>query len=228
MTKALIIGAGEGISAAFARRVAAAGGQVALAARRPDKLANLVGEIGASAFACDASQPAEIEQLFATVDQQLGGLDLLLYNPSYRFAGPIAELDPAKVALALQVTAFGAFLAGQQAARRMLSQGHGTILFTGASASIKGYPNSAPFAMGKFALRGLAQSMARELAPKNIHVAHFVIDGAVRNPGRSERADQPDSMLDPEAIATSYWQVAQQPRSAWSWELELRPWTERF
>jgi len=110
----------------------------------------------------------------------------------------------------------------------MVPQGRGAILFTGASASVKGYPQSAPFAMGKFALRGLAQSMARELAPLGIHVAHFIIDGAIRNPGRSEPADNPDSMLDPDAIAASYLHVLNQPRSAWTWELELRPWVEKF
>jgi NAD(P)-dependent dehydrogenase (short-subunit alcohol dehydrogenase family) len=126
------------------------------------------------------------------------------------------------------VSAYAGFLVGQQAARHMLPRGSGVILFTGASASVKGYPLSAPFAMGKFALRGLAQSMARELAPKGIHVAHFVIDGGIRNPGRTEPPDKPDSMLDPDAIADTYWHVAQQPRSAWTWEVELRPWLETF
>ena len=110
----------------------------------------------------------------------------------------------------------------------MLVAGHGAILFTGASASVKGYAQSAPFAMGKFALRGLAQSMARELAPKGIHVAHFVIDGAVRSAARAEPAAAPDSQLDPDAIAQTYLQVLQQPRNAWTWEVELRPWLERF
>ena len=135
---------------------------------------------------------------------------------------------PADVANSIAVSAFGGFLVAQQAVKRMLPNKHGAILFTGASASVKGYPQSAPFAMGKFALRGLAQSMARELAPQGIHVAHFVIDGGIRNPGRSEPPDKPDSMLDPDAIAASYWHVVQQPRSAWTWEVELRPWVERF
>ena len=132
------------------------------------------------------------------------------------------------MARAIAVSAFGGFLVGQQAARHMLPRGSGAILFTGASASVKGYPQSAAFAMGKFALRGLAQSMARELAPQGIHVAHFVIDGGIRSAARTDPADKPDSMLDPDAIAASYWHVAQQPRSAWTWEVELRPWVERF
>ena len=152
---------------------------------------------------------------------------MVVYNPSYRISGPFVELAPADVAKALAVTAYGGFLVGQQAARRMLKLGDGAILFTGASASVKGYPQSAPFAMGKFALRGLVQSMARELAPKNIHVAHFVIDGAIKIPGR-KAPDAPDSLLDPEAIAQTYLHILRQPRSAWTWEVELRPWVEKF
>jgi NAD(P)-dependent dehydrogenase (short-subunit alcohol dehydrogenase family) len=154
--------------------------------------------------------------------------DVVVYNASARARGPIAELDPEAVARAIAVSAYAGFLVGQQAARHMLPRGNGAILFTGASASVKGYPLSAAFAMGKFALRGLAQSMARELSPQGIHVAHFVIDGGIRNPGRIEPPDQPDSMLDPDAIAASYWHIVQQPRSAWTWEVELRPWVERF
>jgi NAD(P)-dependent dehydrogenase (short-subunit alcohol dehydrogenase family) len=154
--------------------------------------------------------------------------DVVVYNASARARGPVAELDPEAVARAIAVSAYAGFLVGQQAARHMLPRGSGAILFTGASASVKGYALSAPFAMGKFALRGLAQSMARELSPQGIHVAHFVIDGGIRNPGRTEPPDQPDSMLDPDAIAASYWHIVQQPRSAWTWEVELRPWVERF
>jgi NAD(P)-dependent dehydrogenase (short-subunit alcohol dehydrogenase family) len=140
----------------------------------------------------------------------------------------LVDLVPADVERSLTVSAFAGFLVAQQAARRMLPKRHGAILLTGASASVKGYPQSAPFAMGKFALRGLAQSMARELAPQGIHVAHFVIDGGIRNAGRNEPADKPDSMLDPDAIAATYLHVLRQPRSAWTWEVELRPWVETF
>jgi len=225
---ALIVGAGEGISASFARLVAAHGIKVALAARRPEKVAALAGELGASTHACDVVDAGQVARLFDELDRQVGALDVVLYNPSYRTRGPLIELDPAEVEKSLMVSAFGGFLVAQQAARRMLQQGRGAILFTGASASVKGYKHSAPFAMGKFALRGLAQSLARELAPQNIHVAHFVIDGGVRSAQRQEPADRPDSMLDPDAIAQAYWNTLQQPRSAWSWEIELRPWLENF
>jgi NAD(P)-dependent dehydrogenase (short-subunit alcohol dehydrogenase family) len=225
---ALIVGAGDGISASFARALARDGFKVGLAARRLDKLAPLRDEIDGLVFGCDASQVSAVERLFAEVDAQLGALDVVHYNPSYRTRGPLVELDPAEVEKSLRVSAFGAFLVAQQAARRMLGQGGGAILFTGASASVKGYPQSASFAMGKFALRGLAQSMARELAPKNIHVAHFVIDGGVRSARRQEPEDRPDSFLDPDAIAKTYLAILKQPRSAWTWEVELRPWVETF
>ena len=185
-------------------------------------------ETAAATFACEAAEPEEVGGLFDAVIATQGVPDVVVYNASARARGPVAELDPEAVARAIAVSAYAGFLVGQQAARHMLPRGSGAILFTGASASVKGYPLSAPFAMGKFALRGLAQSMARELAPQGIHVAHFVIDGGIRNPGRTEPPDKPDSMLDPDAIAASYWHVVQQPRSAWTWEVELRPWVERF
>jgi len=232
MTKtALIVGTGSGISAAFARALAADGYRVALAARKLEKLAGLAGEIGAVTISADATQADSVAQLFAEVDRQLGPLDVVLYNASYRARGPFLDLVPQEVARSIEVSAFGAFLVAQQAARRMVARGQGVILFTGASASVKGYAQSAPFAMGKFALRGLAQAMARELGPKGIHVAHFVIDGGVRSPerGRVEGAgDTPDSLLAPAAIAETYMAVLKQPRSAWSLEVELRPWVERF
>jgi NAD(P)-dependent dehydrogenase (short-subunit alcohol dehydrogenase family) len=188
---ALIVGAGDGISASFARLLAANGVAVALAARRPEKLAALCDEIHARAFACDAAEASAVERLFGEIDQTVGALDIVLYNASYRTRGPLIDVGPGEVERTLMISAYGGFLVAQQAARRMLDQGGGAILFTGASASVKGYPHSAPFAMGKFALRGLAQSMARELAPKNIHVAHFVIDGGVRSARRPETADRP-------------------------------------
>ncbi len=230
--RALVIGAGSGLSASLARRFAREGMSVALAARDPSDLADLCAETGATAHVCDAADRAQIAALFAELDASAEGApDVVVYNPSARVRGPLVELDPAEVERAVAVTALGAFHAAQAAVRRMLPEGHGAVLFTGASAGVKGYPLSAPFAMGKFALRGLAQSMARELHPKGIHVAHVVIDGGIRNParpGRAEPADAPDSMLDPDAIAETYWHLLRQPRSAWAWEIELRPWVERF
>src|SRR5271166_2165510 len=225
---ALIVGAGRGLSASLARLLAAEGLRVALAARDAEKLAPLCASTGAKAFACDAVEPVQVARLFTEVEAAVGAPDVVVYNASGRARGPVAELVPAEVERAIMVSAFGGFLVAREAAARMLPKGHGAILFTGASASVKGYPLSAPFAMGKFALRGLAQSMARELGPQGIHVGHFVIDGAIRNPGRTEPADRPDSMLDPDAIAASYLHLLQQQRSAWAWEVELRPWVERF
>jgi len=225
---ALIVGAGEGLSASLARLFARNGIKVALAARKIEKLGALCTQTGARAFACDATNAEEVERLFGLIEREIASPDIVVYNASARARGPFVDLEPAEVAHAMAVSAFGGFLVAQQAAKRMLPNKRGAILFTGASASVKGYPQSAPFAMGKFALRGLAQSMARELAPQGIHVAHFVIDGGIRSAARTEPDDRPDSFLDPEAIAESYWNVLQQPRSAWTWELELRPWVEKF
>jgi NAD(P)-dependent dehydrogenase (short-subunit alcohol dehydrogenase family) len=226
--RALVVGAGAGLSAALARAFAAAGMKVALAARTTAKLAPLTRDVAAEIVACDASRPEDVVKLFATVAERMGDPDVVVYNASYRARGPFVELDPLEVERSLAVSAYGGFLVGQQAARRMLPPGRGAIFFTGASASVKGYAESAPFAMGKFALRGLAQSMARELSPRGIHVAHFVIDGGIRSVQRPDPADRPDSTLDPDAIASTYLHVLQQPRSAWTWEVELRPWVERF
>jgi NAD(P)-dependent dehydrogenase (short-subunit alcohol dehydrogenase family) len=225
---ALIIGAGPGISASLARGLAAAGLRVGLAARNVEKLAPLATEIRAQTFAVDATDPAAVARLFEEADTRLGEPDVVVYNASARAHGPIAELDPEAVRKAVEVSAFGGFLVVQQAARRMIPHGSGAILLTGASASVKGYPFSAAFAMGKFALRGLAQSTARELGPKGIHVAHFVIDGGVRSARRPDPADRPDSTLNPDGIAQTYLDVLRQPRSAWSLEVELRPWVETF
>ncbi|MGC9270005.1 SDR family NAD(P)-dependent oxidoreductase [Acidiphilium sp.] len=226
--RVLIVGAGSGLSASLARICAEGGMTVALAARTIEKLAPLCAELGAYAFPCDAGDAGSVAGLFAAVDAAIGPPDVVIYNASGRLRGPIESLDPAAVARVLDVTAFGGFLVARQAAQRMVPRRHGVILFTGASASIKGYPNSAPFAMGKFALRGLAQSMARELAPQGIHVAHVVIDGGIASPTRPVAADSPDGLLDPGAIAQSYWHLMHQHRSAWTWEIELRPWVEKF
>ena len=225
---ALIVGAGAGLSASLARALAHEGLAVSLAARSTDDLASLTQETGARAFACDASNHADVERLFGALDAGPGAPDVVVYNASFRTRGPLIELIPDEVERSLAVTAFGAFLVAQQATRRMLPKKTGAILLTGASAGVKGYPLSAPFAMGKFALRGLAQSMARELHPQGIHVAHIVVDGGIRSARRPVSPDKPDSLLDPDAIADTYLHLIRQPRSAWSWEMEVRPWVEHF
>ncbi|MFL5258060.1 MAG: SDR family NAD(P)-dependent oxidoreductase [Rhodopila sp.] len=225
---ALIVGVGPGLSASLARLFAKHGLQVALAARNPDKLAKLAEETAGATFACEATEPEEVAALFDVVIATQGVPDIVVYNASARAHGPVTEIDPSQVARAISVSAYGGFLVAQQAARHMVARGSGAILLTGASASVKGYPNSSAFAMGKFALRGLASALARELAPKGVHVAHFVIDGGIRSANRADPAGNPDSTLDPDAIAETYWQVANQPRSAWTWEVELRPWVEKF
>jgi NAD(P)-dependent dehydrogenase (short-subunit alcohol dehydrogenase family) len=228
---ALIIGAGSGLSASLARLLASEGFNVALAARDSEKLLPLTKEIQGLALKCDATSKAQVDAAFDAVERRWGVPNLVIYNASFRTRGPVAELVPKDVERALAVCAFAGFLVGQAAAKRMLGRTPttGAVFFTGASASVKGYAHSAPFAMGKFALRGLAQSMARELAPKNIHVAHFVIDGGIAagtHPRAAEAGE--DGMLLPDEIAKNYLHVYRQHRSAWTWELELRPWVEKF
>lgn len=225
---ALIIGAGPGISGSLTRLLRAAGIPVVVAARNIDRLKPLVEQTGAIALQVDASDAGQVERLFAETDARIGAPELVVYNASGRVRGPIAELDPNEVERAVAVSALGAFYAVQQAARRMLPSGKGAILLTGATAGVKGFALSAPFAMGKFALRGLAQSAARELAPQGIHVAHIVVDGSVRAEHRPDPAERPDSTLDPDAVAQCYIDLLRQHRSAWSWEIEVRPWVEKF
>jgi short-subunit dehydrogenase len=226
---ALIVGAGMGLSASIARLGKSKGMKIALAARNIDKLADLAKEIDAQTYNCDASQPNDVAAMFSGVTRDFGIPNLVVYNPSSRVRGPVTEIDPAEVQKAIMITCFGGFLVGQQAAKQMVKRGSGTILFTGASASVKGYPNSSAFAMGKFGLRGLAQAMARELHPKNIHIGHFIIDGAIGNADdpRAAGRDQ-DALLTADSIAETYFHVHQQMRNAWTWEVELRPWVETF
>ena len=227
--KALIVGVGGGLSASLARLFHKEGMAVALAARNADKLDGLASEIGGSAHACDASDPASVAALFEAVTADIGAPDVVVFNPSYRARGPIVDLDPEQVRRVIEISCFGGFLVAQQAARQMMERGSGTILLTGASASVKGYANSSSFAMGKFGLRGLAQSLARELQPKNVHVAHFVIDGGIAKAGDARVTERgPDGTLDPDAIAETYLHIHRQHRSAWTWEVEVRPWVENF
>ena len=228
---ALIVGTGPGLSASLARLFTKEGMKVALAARDARKLDTLVKEIDGRAYTCDASIPKDVENLFDSVNKDIGEPNLVVYNASSRVRGPITEVDPEEVRKAIMVTCYGGFLVGQAAAKRMIKAGNGTILFTGASASIKGFANSASFAMGKLGLTGLVQSMARELQPQNIHVAQVVIDGGIYEPTRRpERLTSrgPDGCLDPDAIAQTYLHLHRQHRSSWASHVELRPWSEKF
>ncbi len=234
MTKpevALIVGSGPGLSASLARLFSREGMRIAMAARNPNKLEGLVQDLHGRAYGCDASVPQDVERLFDSVGRDIGDPNVVVYNASGRVRGPLVELDVDAVRDTILVTCYGGFLVGQAAAKRMLNAGHGTILFTGASASVKGYAHSAAFAMGKMGLTGLVQSMARELQPQNIHVAQVVIDGGIYDPVKHpERATSrgPDGSLDPDAIAQTYLHLHRQHRSAWSSHVELRPWMEKF
>jgi NAD(P)-dependent dehydrogenase (short-subunit alcohol dehydrogenase family) len=227
MDKLLIVGVGPGLSASLARLAAQEGAAVALAARRTDKIEALAGETKAKLYSCDATEPAEVERLFDQVGRDMGPPNWVVYNASYRARGAITDVDPAEVKKALLISCYAGFLVGQRAAKEMVKAGSGSIFFTGASASVKGYAQSAPFAMAKFALRGLAQSLARELQPKGIHVAHFVIDGGIAGT-TADRVSTDDKWLKPDAIAETYLAVHRQHRSAWSTEMEVRPWVENF
>jgi NAD(P)-dependent dehydrogenase (short-subunit alcohol dehydrogenase family) len=222
---ALVIGGGRGISASLTRLLRAANIPVVIASRHPDRLATLASETGAVALPIDAAEADQVTELFTKTEDRIGVPEIVVYNASGRVRGPIIDLMPQDVHQAVAVTALGALYTVQQAAKRMLPAGKGAILLTGATAGVKGFAQSSPFAMGKFALRGLAQSAARELMPKGIHVAHIGIDGAVR---AADRPDVQDQTLDPEAVAQSYLELLRQHRSAWSWEIEVRPWVERF
>jgi NAD(P)-dependent dehydrogenase (short-subunit alcohol dehydrogenase family) len=226
---AVIVGAGAGLSASLARKFSGGGMKVALAARDTEKLADLASETGGSVYTCDTSNPASVQALFSAVVADLGVPEVVIFNASQRVRGDFTEIDPEEVRQAILTTCYGGFLVGQEAAKLMVPAGQGTIMFTGASAGVKGFPKSATFAMGKFGLRGLAQSMARELHPQNIHVVHVVVDGGIRSE-KTGRVDEPDEdrWLLPDAIADTYYHLHNQHRSAWSWEIEVRPWVESF
>ncbi|MFN4087757.1 MAG: SDR family NAD(P)-dependent oxidoreductase [Alphaproteobacteria bacterium] len=225
---AIVVGVGPGLGAALGRRFAAAGMTVALAARRRERVEPLAAETGAAAYACDATREADVAALFAAVRRDLGEPDLVVFNASGRVRKPLIDIGVAELEAAWRGACLGGFIVGREAARAMLPRGRGTILFTGATASVKGYAGSAGFAIGKFGLRGLAQSMARELGPQGIHVAHVIVDGGIL-PHRRAAGEEPDDLrLDPDAIAETYWHLHRQHRSAWAQEIDLRPWAERF
>ncbi len=227
----VIVGAGAGLSAALAKKFSGVGLKIALAARNTEKLSELVNELGAVAYTCDTSVPNSVQSLFSSIQAELGNPRVVIFNASKRVRGKISEIDVDQVKDAILTTCYGGFLVAQEATKIMLKVGKGTIMFTGASAGVKGFPKSATFAMGKFGLRGLAQSMARELHPQNIHVAHVVVDGGIltadqKKNSNNDRAE--DSWLSPDAIADTYYHLHMQHRSAWTWEIEVRPWVEKF
>ena len=219
----LIVGAGAGLSASLARLCFSKGMKVILAARDISKLENLKKEVKGETYKCDSSNIESVKNLFKETDKKIGTPNLVIYNPSARLKGSIIELDPQKTQEAINVTCFGAFLVAQEASKRMLKRKSGSIFFTGATAGIKGFAKSSVFAMGKFGLRGLAQSLARELHPQNIHIGHFVIDGAI---GKEPFGDY--QTINPDSIAKTYLDFYNQDKSAWSWEVELRTSAEKF
>ena len=226
MEKAIIVGAGYGLSASLARLLSKSGFDLVLASRNVEKNYNLAKETNAKLEECDVTSIQQVENLFKKADDILGTPDLVIFNPSARLRGTVEELDMRAAKKAIEVSTIGALSVAKEAATRMLIRGSGSIFFTGASASVKGFANSSVFAVGKFGLRGLAQSLARELHPKNIHIGHFVVDGQISPP--LDTNNELDSKLISDEIANAYLHMHRQHRSAWSWEIELRPWIERF
>ena len=219
----LIVGVGDGLSASLARLFSNQNMTVLLASRNIDKLKDLKEEINSTTYQCDSTNIESVSNLFLELDKTIGTPNLFIYNAAARLRGDISELDPIQSQKAIEVTCFGAFLVAKESAKRMLKRGNGSIFFTGATAGVKGFANSSVFAMGKFGLRGLAQSLARELHPKNIHIGHFVIDGGI---GRE--SDSNYKMMHPDAIAQTYLDFYNQDSSAWAWEVELRTFKEKF
>lgn len=231
---AVIVGVGPGLGWALAQRLAAAGMRVLAAARQPDRLARMIEDAGQreaiEAHACDATRADQVEALFAHAAQRHGAPDVVVYNAGAFQPGGILEIAPADFERCWRIGCFGGFLVGQAAARLMVARGRGTILFTGATASLRGSARFANLAVPKFGLRALAQSMARELAPQGVHVAHVIIDGQIDSERYAHLRESrgPDALLPPAAIAETYYQLHRQPRGAWTHELDLRPWVEKF
>ncbi len=219
----LIVGAGSGLSASLARAFNSKGMKIVLAARNIDKLDSLKKEIDALVFKCDSTENKSVQNLFLQTDSIIGTPEIVIYNPSLRIVKPFIEYDPDEMLQSVKVNSYGAFLVAHESVKRMLKIGKGNIFFTGSSASVKGFAKSASFAMGKFGLRGLAQSLARELHPQNIHIGHFVIDGGI---GKEPVGNY--QMIHPDEIAKQYLNFYLQDKKAWSWEIEIRTNTEKF
>jgi len=219
----LIVGAGSGLSASLARAFNSKGMKILLAARNIDKLDSLKKEIDALVFKCDSTENKSVQNLFLQTDSIIGTPEIVIYNPSLRIVKPFIEYDPDEMLQSIKVNSYGAFLVAHESVKRMLKIGKGNIFFTGSSASVKGFAKSASFAMGKFGLRGLAQSLARELHPQNIHIGHFVIDGGI---GKEPVGNY--QMIHPDEIAKQYLNFYLQDKKAWSWEIEIRTNTEKF
>ena len=219
----LIVGAGSGLSASLARAFNSKGMKIVLAARNIDKLDSLKKEIDALVFKCDSTENKSVQNLFLQTDSIIGTPEIVIYNPSLRIVKPFIEYDPDEMLQSVTVNSYGAFLVAHESVKRMLKIGKGNIFFTGSSASVKGFAKSASFAMGKFGLRGLAQSLARELHPQNIHIGHFVIDGGI---GKEPVGNY--QMIHPDEIAKQYLNFYLQDKKAWSWEIEIRTNTEKF
>jgi NAD(P)-dependent dehydrogenase (short-subunit alcohol dehydrogenase family) len=232
---AVIVGVGQGLGWALTKRFAAAGMETVAAARDPGKLDALIqraGELSGRIHpqACDATRHADVAALFAATAKQFGEPNVVVFNAGAFEMASILDITPEAFERCWRVGCLGGFLVGQAAARAMVALGAGTILFTGATASLRGGPKFANLAVPKFGLRALAQSMARELGPKGVHVAHVIIDGQIDSERYHHLVEQrgPDSLLPPDAIAESYYQLHRQPRGAWTHELDLRPWIEKF
>ncbi len=236
---ALVIGAGDATGGAIAKRFAREGYFACVTRRSADKLQPLVAEIEAGGgrargFASDARKEAEVAALVEQIEREIGPIEVMVFNIGANVPCSILDETARKYFKIWEMACFSGFLAGREVARRMVGRGRGTILYTGATAGIRGAANFAAFAGAKHALRALAQSMARELGPRNIHVAHVVVDGAIDTdfikatfPEMYARKDQ-DGILNPEHIAANYWHLHSQPRDAWTFELDLRPWMERW
>jgi len=229
---AVVVGAGPGLGSALCRRFAKGGMTVAAARRHGDKARPLADEIGGRAYTCDAAERQQVEDLFASVNRELGTPELVVFNAGTFQPGGILDISADQLAANWQTGCLGGFHVAQAAARAMLPRGRGTLIFTGATASLRGGKGFANLAVPKFGLRALAQSLARELWPQGIHVAHTLVDGQIKNEDRGGRYSEAergaDALLHPDAIAEAYWTLHQQPRNAWTHELDLRPWVEPF